>query len=148
MMRLAEGDKAVTVAGASRGDEIGEMAKAVQVFKDNAIAMDRMRSEQEEGKQRAELEKRRAMGNLADDFETSVRGAVQIVSTAARELQSTAQPMSTTAEQTKQRSLTVASASDQATSNVQTVAAAAEELSASISEIGRQVAQASSMVSR
>lgn len=142
MGRLADGDKTVEIQGLSRKDEIGDMAKAVQVFKENAIAMDKMRTEQEEMKLRAEAEKKKAMMNLADNFESSVKNVVHIVSSAATEMQATAQTLSSTAEQTSQRACTVAAASEEATTNVQTVAAASEELSASISEIEKLVTRA------
>ena len=125
----------------SRRDEVGEMAKAVQIFKDNAI--DKMRLEQEQAAiaQRAEEEKRQTMNEMADRFERTVKDVVDGVGSAATEMQATSQEMSATAEETSRQSANVASASDQATANVQTVAATAEELSASIAEIGRQVLQ-------
>lgn len=135
MIRLADGDKSVEVSGLSRRDEIGAMAKAVQVFKENAIAMDKMRAEQEALKAQAEAQKKKAMMELADSFESSVKNVVHIVSSAATEVQTTAQTLSHTAENTSARACTVAAASEEATSNVQTVASASEQLSASISEI-------------
>jgi methyl-accepting chemotaxis protein len=141
MTRLAEGDNAVEVAGADRGDEIGEMAQAVQVFKDNALDKQRLEEEQAATAQRAEEEKRQAMYALADRFERQVKDVVDGVSSSATEMQATAQQMSATAEETSRQSANVATASEQATANVQTVAATAEELSASITEIGRQVLQ-------
>jgi methyl-accepting chemotaxis protein len=113
MRLLAEGDVSVDVPALDRSDEIGEMATALQVFKDNAVRMGEMHKEKEESEHRAQEEK----------------------------MQATAQQMSATAEETSRQSGNVASASDQATANVQTVAATAEQLSASISEIGRQVLQ-------
>jgi methyl-accepting chemotaxis protein len=148
MARLAAGDRTVEVAGAERKDEIGLMAKAVQVFKDNAIAMERMRSEQEQLKRQAELEKRHALAKLADDFEASISHVVSAVSSAATEMQATAQSMSSTAEETSRQARSVASAAEQASANVQTVASAAEELTSSIGEIGRQVSQASTTAGR
>ncbi len=141
MTRLAEGDNEVEVFGIERGDEIGDMAKTLQVFKDNAIEKVRLESEQEANRKRALEEKRQSMNELADRFEAQVKEVVDSVSSAATEMQSTAQQMSATAEETSRQSANVASASEQATANVQTVAATAEELSASIAEIGRQVSQ-------
>ncbi|MEN8197195.1 MAG: HAMP domain-containing methyl-accepting chemotaxis protein, partial [Pseudomonadota bacterium] len=141
MTRLAEGDNMVTVLGANRGDEIGEMAQAVQIFKDNALEKQRLEEEQAAAAQRAEEEKRQAMYALADRFERQVKDVVDGVSSSATEMQATAQQMSATAEETSRQSANVATASEQATANVQTVAATAEELSASIAEIGRQVMQ-------
>lgn len=142
MARLADGDKTLEIQGLSRKDEIGDMAKAVQVFKENAIAMDKMRAQQEVMKDHAEAEKKKTMMNLADNFESSVKSVVHIVSSASTEMQATAETLSHTAEQTSQRACTVAAASEEATTNVQTVAAASEELSASISEIENLVTRA------
>jgi len=142
MARLAAGDLAVDISEASRGDEIGGMAKTVRVFKENAESMRRLEAEQAEAKQAAEQEKRRALGELATRFEERVRGIVDAVAHAAEEMLATSEALSTSTEGTRQQALTVASGANQATSNVQTVAVAAEELSSSITEIGRQVTQA------
>ena len=141
MQRLAGGDTAAEIPARGRKDEIGEMSGAVQVFKENMIEAERLRAEQKEAEKRAEADKRAAMNRLADEFESSVKGVVQTVSSASTELQSTAQSMSTTAEETQRQATAVAAASEQASTNVQTVASAAEELSSSIAEIGRQVAE-------
>ncbi|MGO8921239.1 MAG: methyl-accepting chemotaxis protein [Stellaceae bacterium] len=148
MERLARGDGAIDIVYTDRRDEVGAMARSVQVFKDHAAEIEQMRGEQEAQQRAAESEKKRAMAALADTFEASVSAIVKVVSAAAAELQRTAQAMSSTADQTKQQSLSVASSSRQTTTNVQTVATAAEELSASIAEIGRQVAQATGVASQ
>jgi methyl-accepting chemotaxis protein len=141
MAALSRGENDVDVPAQDRTDEIGEIAKAVQVFKDNAIEMDRMTEEQKAMERRAEEDKRQNMNELADRFDRRVKEVVDGVGSAATEMQATAQQMSATAEETSRQSANVATASDQATANVQTVAATAEQLSASITEIGRQVAQ-------
>ncbi len=141
MTTLADGDLDAEVPGTRRNDEIGEMASAVQIFKDNAIEKVRLEKEQAEVQQRAEEEKRRTLNEMADRFERTVKDVVDGVGSAATEMQATSQQMSATAEETSRQSASVATASDQATANVQTVAATAEELSASIAEIGRQVMQ-------
>jgi methyl-accepting chemotaxis protein len=141
MGELAGGKLDIEIVDMGRGDEVGEMAEAVQVFKDNAIEKTRLEEEQAAAAQRAEEEKRQTMNEMADRFERSVKEVVDGVSSAATEMQATSQQMSATAEETSRQSANVATASDQATANVQTVAATAEELSASISEIGRQVMQ-------
>ena len=148
MTKLAQGDKNVEIPGRDRHDEIGAMAAAVQVFKDNGIAMEKMRAEQEELKRKSEEQKRQAMLELADRFERSVKEVVEIVSTAATEMQATAQSLADTADSTSQQSTIVAAASEEAAANVQTVAAASEELSASIVEIARQVEQATGITSK
>jgi methyl-accepting chemotaxis protein len=148
MRDLAHGKLEIELPAHQREDEVGEMARAVAVFKDNAISMQRMLSEQAEAKARSEQEKRRTFAALADSFEASVRGVVERVSAAATEMQATAQSMSATVEQSRQQTLTVSTASAQASDNVQTVATAAEELSSSMGEIGRRLTHASTVVGK
>jgi methyl-accepting chemotaxis protein len=143
--KLAAGDLSVAVEGTERGDELGALAKALQVFKDGALEKKRLQEEQEELKLQAERERKAALGKVADAFEASVKEVVTVVAAAAGEMQSTAQSMGETAEETTRQSTAVAAASEQASSNVQTVASAMEELSSSIAEIGRQVEQSTRM---
>jgi methyl-accepting chemotaxis protein len=146
MQDLAGGNKATVIPATDHKDEVGQMAKTLQVFKDNMLEAERLRAEQEEAKLRSEAERRKAMLDLADRFEASVGGVVSAVSAAAEQLQNTAQSMSTTAEQTARQSTAVAAASEETTQNVQTVASATEELSASISEITGQVTESTRIV--
>ncbi len=147
MKALAAGDEAVDIPARDRGDELGEMAGAVQIFKDNAQEKKRLEVDQHETAERVEEEKREMMVALADDLETSVGGVIAAVSAASTQMQSSAQSMASTAQHTSTQSSEVAAAAEQASANVQTVATAAEELSASIGEIGRQVAQSSEIAS-
>jgi methyl-accepting chemotaxis protein len=139
MAALAERDYTIEVPGCTRSDEIGAMARAVAVFKENGVAMQRLEVEQAEQKARAETEKHAAMKELADGFEAEVLGIVRSVSHAAAELEQNAGLMNNGADETNRQATVVAAAAEQATNNVQTVAGAAEELSASIHEIGQQV---------
>jgi methyl-accepting chemotaxis protein len=148
MMRLAKGDHAVEVPARDRRDEIGNIANAVQVFKDNAIEMERLKEEQAEAEKRAVEEKKKSMRELADSFQSSVGGIVETVSSSATEMQTTAQSLTATAEETSRQSTAVAAASEQASTNVQTVASAAEELSSSIAEISRQVGQSAQIAGK
>jgi methyl-accepting chemotaxis protein len=141
MRMLADGDISVDVPALDRSDEIGEMAKAVNVFKNNAIRMGEMQKEKEEAEHRTQEEKRKFIEALSDDFGAQVRDVVGVLSSAATEMQVTAEQMSSTAENANHQASGVATASRQATANVQTVAAATEELSSSTAEIGRQVNQ-------
>ncbi len=141
MTALASGVADIEIPAARRDDEIGLMARAVHVFRDNAVEKARLEAEQVAAKRRVEEERRAAMLKLADRFEQSVKAVVDGVSTSATEMQATAQQMSATAEESSRQSANVASASEEASANVQTVAATAEELSTSITEIGRQVTQ-------
>ena len=142
MAKLAEGDTSVEIPGTDRGDEIGDMAAAVQVFKDNAMETDRLRQEQAEHERRLAEEKRHAQLKLADELEGGVKTVVESIASAATEMQAAAQQMSHTADETSQHSSAVAAATEQASANVQTVATASEELSSSIAEISRQVTDA------
>jgi methyl-accepting chemotaxis protein len=141
MLSLAKGDTSTEIPSTDSKDEIGEMAKAVEVFKVNMIGAERARAEQEVLKQRAGEERRNAMLDLAAKFEASAGGIVTGVTAQATELQATAQSMASIAEETSRQSSTVAAASELATQNVNTVATATEELSASVREILQQVTQ-------
>ncbi|MFB3053855.1 MAG: methyl-accepting chemotaxis protein, partial [Alphaproteobacteria bacterium] len=147
MKKLAGGDTSMDIPGTERADEIGDMAGAVQVFKDNAIEKGRMEEERGEAERKAEQEKRQGQLKMADDLEASVKEIVESVSSSATEMESTAQSMSANAEQSTRQSKTVAEAAEEASANVQTVATAAEELASSIDEVGRQVAQSTKIAS-
>jgi len=138
---LAKGDLGAAIDGTERGDEVGAMARAVQVFKENGLAMERLKREQEEAKARAEAERRQAMLALADRFEADVSRVVADVGTAALGMEGTAQSLTALTTQVASQAGSVAAASEQAAANVETVAAATEELSSSVNEIGRQVAE-------
>jgi len=136
---LSEGNLGVTVVGTHRTDEIGAMAAAVQVFKDNLIRTRRLEAETAQAHVAAEQQRRAGMRQMADGFEAAVGSIVGMVASSATELQATAQAMTATATETASHSTTVAAAAEEAASNVTTVAAAAEELGSSVQEIGRQV---------
>lgn len=141
MKKLADGNLSVEVPAKENRDEIGDMAKTVQVFKDNALKVKALEDAQRLAEQRAEAEKKAALAALADGFERQVGGVVAAVSASATDLQGAAEQMSSTAEETSRQATAVAAASEQASTNVQTVASAAEELASSIAEISRQVAE-------
>lgn len=143
MAKLAAKDVTVEVPSVARRDEIGDMAKAVQVFKDNMIRAGQLEQEQEDAAAEAEADKKRMMQDLADDFEQAVGSIINSVSGASTELQTAAESMTGTVEETSRQAGVVATASDQANSNVQTVAAATEEMAASVEEIGRQAEESS-----
>jgi methyl-accepting chemotaxis protein len=140
METLAGGNKTIDVPALDRKDEVGLMAKAVQVFKENMIKADEL-AEKEARSQREREERARAIEGYIKTFETSAAESLAQVASAATEMRSTSEGMSTTAEETSRQATAVAAASEQASTNVQTVASAAEELSSSIVEISRQVAQ-------
>ena len=145
MDELAKGNLAVDVPFVDRTNEIGRIARSLQVFKDHLVETTRLRSQQEEMKTRSAEDRRAVMVRIADDFERSIGGVIRGTTTAADELQDSASSMSTIAVGTTDQSAKVAAAAEQTASNVQTVAASAEELSTSIQEIARQVTQSSSI---
>ncbi|MGO9006337.1 MAG: methyl-accepting chemotaxis protein [Beijerinckiaceae bacterium] len=143
MRRLAEGDKTIEVPAKDRTGKIGEMARAVEVFKANMIEADHLRAEQKEAEKRTAEQRKIDMHRFADEFEAAVGGIVNVVSSASSELAATATILSRTAENNQQLTSAVAAASEEASTNVQVVAAGSEELAASVSEITRQVCQSS-----
>ncbi len=141
MERLAEGDRSVAVPFADRRDEVGAMARNVEVFKAGLIAADGLAAEQAEEAARRGARAHRVEA-LARGFEGDVAAVLGRLAAAAGHMQSTAGGMTHTATDTGTRAATVALSAKRATGSVEAVAAAAEELSASIDEIGRQVSDA------
>ncbi|WP_441240212.1 methyl-accepting chemotaxis protein [Tardiphaga sp. 768_D3_N2_1] len=148
MESLANGALDEDIPGVGRGDEVGAMAKTVQVFKDNALRIRSLEQVEADAQGRIAAERRAAMEAMATDFERSVTGIVRSVSTAAVGMQSTAQSMTATASDASSRAATVSAASTRSSDNVSTVASAAEELSASVSEVLRQVSASSEIASK
>ena len=140
MRRLAGGDVTIEIPAKERGDEIGAMAQAVQVFKDNAV--ERMRLEAQQAADQTARERRVAtMEALIRTFDDAMNGALGSLSSSATELTATARDMAALAEQTNRQASASAVASEQTSANVHTVAAATEEMSASIHEISQQIAR-------
>ncbi len=141
MRRLSDNDLDVEIPGMARTDEIGEMAKSVQVFKDNALEVKRLAAENSAKEKQAETEKKSMMARIAEEFERNVGGVIDAVSTGTDKMHSSAQMMAQNAADSSDRSSAVATAAATASNNVNSVAAATEELSVSITEISRQVGQ-------
>jgi methyl-accepting chemotaxis protein len=147
MATLASGDISVEVPARERQDEIGGMAAAMQVFKDNAIRADQLAAEQRR-EQESKTRRAEALEQSARAFDLSVSRSLKTVTAATSEMQSNAAALSATAEQTSRQATAVAAASEEATNSVQTVAAATEELSSSIAEISRQVGQSAAIANQ
>ncbi len=174
MMDLAGGEKNLEIVGLERKDDLGDMSRAVQIFKENAEKVDALQAENEREasrkasmeeqlraaeieKQQAEVERQRQSEEaaresrthfateLAAKLEASVNAISQKISKSAVDMKQQAQTMVDSAENTDQHSSSIASASEQAAQNVSGVASAAEELSASLQEIGRQVSVSSNL---
>jgi methyl-accepting chemotaxis protein len=140
MNRLAGGDKTVEIPARDSKDEIGAMAQAVDIFKQNMIRAEGLATEQG-AEQASKTRRQAAIERHIVIFQTAVSVSLDTLAKAASEMQTTSQGMSDTAEETSMQASTVASAAEQASVNVQTVATATEELSASVGEIARQVTQ-------
>jgi methyl-accepting chemotaxis protein len=145
LQQLANDNLTVAVDGTARRDEVGDIAKTAQIFKDNLIEAARLRDGQKLEQER-QLERGRKMEAAVSTFDQVIGEVVNVVSSAASELQATAQSLSATAEETTRQSNAVSAVSEQMTSDVQTVASATEELSASIREISNQVTESSRIV--
>ncbi|CAO3448539.1 methyl-accepting chemotaxis protein [Azospirillum largimobile] len=143
---LAAGKLEGVVEGGWMRNEIGAMARALEVFQTNAREVERLTADQQRQKAEAEAEKHRAIRELADLFEARVSEVVQQVGAGAHQVRSNAAGMLERADSANRQAATVAAASAQAGSSVQTAAAATEEMSASIAEIGAQVRRSFDMV--
>jgi methyl-accepting chemotaxis protein len=139
MASLSTGELDAPVANVDRSDEVGQMARTVQVFRDAMIETNRMREDQVAGAQRQTAQRKIDMNRLADQFESEVGQIVTLVSAAASQLEASSSTLSKTAGTVEQVSQRASSASGEASRNVHSVAAASEELSTSIGEISRQV---------
>jgi methyl-accepting chemotaxis protein len=145
MRRLAGGDMSAEIRGVDRKDEIGKMASAVLVFKDNALETERTRAEQQQAERIGVERRKQDMHRLADAFESAVGEIIETVSSASTELEASATTLTKTAERSQQVTIRVAAASEEASTNVQSVASATEELSSSVNEISRQVQESARM---
>ena len=147
MTGLAGGEFKIAIPGLGRKDEIGEMAGAVEVFKNNMIEAQRLRAEQLEAEQRQAEQRKADMRELANAFEGAVGEIVETVSSAATELEASANTLTKAAERSQSLATTVAAASEEASTNVQSVSSASEELTSSVNEISRQVQESSRVAS-
>lgn len=140
MRELADGNFEVVLPGLGRGDEVGDMAQAVETFKVKAEQKARAEAEAKAQQDQIAAQQRRAdMIKLADSFESAVGEIVETVSSASTELEASASTLTATAERSQELTTMVAAASEEASTNVQSVASATEELSSSVNEISRQV---------
>lgn len=145
MRNLTEGDNAVEIPYRDRTNEIGEMADALTVFKDNAIEREKLMSESE-AEQLARNERQNKISQMITDFRGEIQEQLMSINANADQLEETANNLNTIAEATSGEATSASSACQEASGNVQTVAAAAEELAASIHEISRQVGDTTAIV--
>jgi methyl-accepting chemotaxis protein len=138
MAKLAAGDLSVEMPAADRTDEVGEMADAVRVFRNNAIVAQRLSAEKAD-EQTAKIARGQRLEALMKEFEEKIALVVSSLGSASSEIHEAAGGVATAAAEAKDKSVTVAEVSQNASINVQTVAAAAEELSRTVGEISERV---------
>lgn len=139
LKRLANNDYSVAVEGGDRRDEVGDIARAAVIFRENGMARVRMEQEQKDAEARSAQQRRADMQRLANEFESAVGEIINTVSSASTELESSADSLTQTAQSTKTLSTVVAAASEEASASVQSVASASEQMASSVNEISRQV---------
>lgn len=138
MRQLAAGDLATEVTGCDRADEIGEMSRAVQIFKENAIERARLEREAAQAAER-QMRRQQRIDKLIFEFRATIQSLIERLQGNADQMRETAVALSRGAEDTSTRSTSSAAASEEASLNAHTVASAVEELASSVSEIARQV---------
>jgi methyl-accepting chemotaxis protein len=143
MEKLANGDLSLAISGLQRRDELGDMARTLEVFKNNALEVQNMRQQQSETEKRSAEQRKTEMHKLANDFESAVGRIIETVSSSSSELEASANTLTATAERSQHLTTTVAAASEEASTNVQSVASATEEMTSSVNEISRQVQESS-----
>lgn len=146
MEDISHGKLDVEIPGVGRTDEVGQMAENLKIFKENAIEKERLKKERIAAEEKAEEEKKRAMAQMADNFQDRVQGIIQSVAAAATQLSQTSEAMSGMVEASMKKTASASEASEQASKNVQGTAAAAEELAASVNEISTQVQRSTEAV--
>jgi len=148
MVKLAAGDTNVEIPSRAARDEIGAMAKAVEVFRQNAIERRQLAAAEKAVEGRAAEDKRVALRGMAETIEVETGAALAQVSHRTAAMATTAASMTASASRTGSAAQSAAAAADQAVANAQTVASAAEQLAASIREIGGRVSQSTTVVGR
>jgi methyl-accepting chemotaxis protein len=143
-LRLADRELGVEIPGDDRKDEIGAMARALQIFKEALLAKEAADASAARDAD-AQIERGRRVDAITRSFEAMIGEIVETVSSAATELQASAGTLTTTADRSKQLTTAVAAASEEASANVQSVASATEELTSSVNEISRQAQESARM---
>ncbi len=147
MGQLAGGNHSVEIPATDKKDEIGLMARAVLIFKENMIKARELAAKEAEAVS-ARVARAARVNELTQTFDADISTVLRSVASASTELQATASQMTATAEETSNQATAVAAATEEASSNVQTVAAASEELAGSVNEISRQVAQSAAIAQK
>lgn len=147
MKKVADGDLTIEVPSLGRKDEIGNMASALQVFKENSQAMEHMQQQEVMQKKANEEQKKGMMRDLANKFESSVKGVVDMVASAATEMDATSRTVTNVADSNKHKLESLNSQITGTSKNVQMVSSATSQLSSAINEISGQIARATTITS-
>jgi methyl-accepting chemotaxis protein len=147
MAQLAGGDHSVEIPATDNKDEIGQMAKAVLIFKESMIKAKELAAKEAEAI-KVRIARAARVNELTETFDKGISSVLRSAASASTELQATASSMTATAEEASSQATAVAAATEEASTNVQSVAAASEELASSVNEIGRQVAQSAAIAQK
>lgn len=142
---LADNKLDIEIAYANRKDEIGEMAQAIEILRQNNVERLNLQTQSDQEHEAREQRQERIEA-LLQQFNTEVQQALHSVDQRSQDMEHTATRLTGIAEDSASRSNTARDASEEASANVQTVATAAEELSASIEEISRQLGETNRVV--
>jgi len=148
MHKVADGDLGVAVPGRERSDEIGEMAAALEVFRENAQRVEALRREQEEIRLRGEQERKTAILALASDFESNFSSVLTTVETAVGKMRDMSEVLRETAESTRHQAENTAESSTASSHTIQSMAEVADTLAAAIGDIGAKAHRSSEIVRR
>ncbi|WFE90752.1 HAMP domain-containing methyl-accepting chemotaxis protein [Roseibium porphyridii] len=143
--KIADGDLEVAVEATERHDEIGRMARCIEVFKDNSVERERMAAERKVG-HIAREKREKLIDSLIGDFRAESQAVLELVETNIARVEDVSSQLSQRSASASEQGEAAVTTSENASSNVQAVASATEELNASISEISRQVETTASIV--
>lgn len=146
--KLASGNFAAALPGLNRKDEIGAMARAIEVFRQHGLEVERLRTERAERETETAARRKAELKRLADDFQRTVGAIVDAVSSTAKQLEISAKSLAKTAEITERRSESVSATCEQASASVQSVATASTQMAESIREIVGQVRESNKIAAR
>jgi methyl-accepting chemotaxis protein len=146
MREIAQGTFAVRIAGLTRRDEVGTMARAVLVFRDNAVALSQASEQRQRAREQAAAEKRETLDHFARNFENKILNVAAALAKSAAELDQSAQSMSKVADESGRYAQAAAEVAQESSAVAGTVSQAIEELSMAIADIDSQLVNASGVV--
>ncbi len=146
--KLASGDFAVALPGLTRKDEIGDLAQAIEIFRQHGLEVERLRIDRVKQEKETAAQRKSELQKLADEFQRTVGSIVDAVSLTATQLEGAAKGLASTAAVTERRSESVVTACEESSLNVQAVANASTEMAASIREIVHQVQESNEIAIR